>query len=65
MYKDIKSAYYGGITEVYKPYGENLYNYDVNSLYPYVALNPMAGLKCYREEYFYGDVDLNFWVLLL
>lgn len=33
-YNDIKKSYYGGITEVYKPYGENLYYYDVNSLYP-------------------------------
>ena len=32
IYNDIKQSYYGGITEVYKPYGENLYYYDVNSL---------------------------------
>ncbi len=32
MYNDIRQAYYGGITEVYKPYGEGLYYYDVNSL---------------------------------
>ena len=44
MYKDIKQSYFGGITEVYKPYGEALYYYDVNSLYPYVALNDMPGL---------------------
>lgn len=44
MYKDIKDAYSGGITEVYKPYGENIYYYDVNSLYPYVALQGMPGL---------------------
>lgn len=31
IYSDIKQAYYGGITEVYKPEG---HNYDVNSLYP-------------------------------
>ena len=30
FYKDIKQACCGGITEVYKPYGENLYYYDVN-----------------------------------
>lgn len=45
MYNDIKEAYYGGVTEVYKPYGNNLYYYDVNSLYPYAALNPMCGNK--------------------
>lgn len=37
LYKTIKKAYYGGMTEVYKPYGENLYYYVVNSLYPFVA----------------------------
>ena len=43
---DIRKSYFGGITEVYKPYGEALYYYDVNSLYPYAALNPMPGLAC-------------------
>ena len=51
IYKDIKLGYYGGMTEVYKPYGENLYYYDVNSLYPYVALNDMPGLECNKLEY--------------
>lgn len=46
LYNDIKQAYYGGCTEVYRPYGENLFYYDVNSLYPYVALNDMPGGKC-------------------
>ncbi|GKA82721.1 putative reverse transcriptase domain-containing protein [Tanacetum coccineum] len=32
----IRKAYYGGHTDSYKPYGENLYYYDVNSLYPFV-----------------------------
>lgn len=46
VYNDIKSSYYGGITEVYKPFGKDLYYYDVNSLYPYSALNSMPGLSC-------------------
>ena len=46
IYNDIKSSYYGGVTEVYKPHGKNLYYYDVNSLYPHSALNPMPGLNC-------------------
>jgi hypothetical protein len=46
MYTDIKQGYYGGITEVYKPFGKNLYYYDVNSLYPFAALNDMPGLSC-------------------
>jgi hypothetical protein len=31
----IRPGYYGGGTDVYKAYGELLYYYDVNSLYPY------------------------------
>lgn len=57
-YDDIKNAYYGGVTEVYKPYGTDLYYYDVNSLYPFVALNPMCGNNCtYLESY--EDRGLN------
>jgi len=32
----IRRAYYGGHTDTYKPYGEDLHYYDVNSLYPFV-----------------------------
>ena len=40
----IRRAYYGGHTDSYKPYGENLYYYDVNSLYPFVMMEfPMPG----------------------
>jgi DNA polymerase type B, organellar and viral len=46
IYNNIRKSYYGGITEVYKPYGKNLFYYDVNSLYPYSALNYMPGLNC-------------------
>ena len=46
MYSDIKQAYHGGITEVYKPWGKNLYYYDINSLYPFAAINDMPGLSC-------------------
>jgi len=37
----IRDSYYGGGTDVYKAYGENLHYYDVNSLYPYAMLKPM------------------------
>lgn len=46
LFNFIKEAYFGGITEVYKPHGTNLTYLDVNSLYPYVALNPMPGTQC-------------------
>ena len=32
----IRRGYYGGHVDVYKPYGKNLFYYDVNSLYPYI-----------------------------
>jgi hypothetical protein len=47
IYNFIYFGYYGGRTEVFKPYGKKLYYYDVNSLYPYAALNNMAGIKAY------------------
>ena len=59
IYRDIKLGYYGGNTEVYKPYGENLYYYDVNSLYPYVSLNDMVGLECHKQEYIDKSANLN------
>jgi len=62
MYNDIQEAYYGGITEVYKPYREGLYYYDVNSLYPYVALSDMPGNKVTYQEFFTqseSNVDIS------
>lgn len=35
-YREISKGYRGGAVDVYKPEGENLFYYDVNSLYPYV-----------------------------
>lgn len=40
----IRRGYYGGHTDVYLPYGESLYYYDVNSLYPFIMKSyPMPG----------------------
>lgn len=55
VYHDIKLAHYGGITEVYKPYGENLNYYDVNSLYPFASLEDMPGLVCDKCYYHYSQ----------
>lgn len=42
----IRRGYYGGHADTYKPYGDNLYYYDVNSLYPFVMKTfPMPGGK--------------------
>lgn len=37
----IRKSYFGGATDHYKLYGENLYYYDINSLYPHVMLQDM------------------------
>jgi hypothetical protein len=36
--KFIRRGYFGGGTDYYKAYGENLHYYDVNSLYPYSSI---------------------------
>lgn len=59
MFLDIKEAYYGGVTEVYKPHGKNLFHYDVNSLYPFAALNPMPGINCIYIENIENSVNLQ------
>jgi DNA polymerase type B, organellar and viral len=60
MFKFIQLGYYGGITEVYKPYGENLIYIDVNSLYPHAALNPMPGHESqYLESLDEKGLDLE------
>jgi hypothetical protein len=40
-YMDIKNAYYGGRVEVFKGYAENVYIYDVVSLYPSIMLKDL------------------------
>lgn len=59
IFSDIKKAYYGGVTEVYKPYGKNLFYYDVNSLYPFAALNPIPGVNCTFIENVGNSMDLK------
>jgi hypothetical protein len=60
MFRDIKEAYYGGISEVYKPFGKDLFHYDVNSLYPAASLNSMPGNKCsYIEDFENKGLNLD------
>jgi hypothetical protein len=59
MFGDIKQAYYGGVTEVYRPYGTNLLHYDVNSLYPFAALNSMPGTECTFIENIVDSVNIH------
>ncbi len=44
---------------MYKPYGENLYYYDVNSLYPFASLNDMPSLNCNYEDFMGNNPDLS------
>nr|YP_010462023.1 DNA polymerase [Hericium erinaceus]UUF93977.1 DNA polymerase [Hericium erinaceus] len=48
----IREAYFGGATDYYKLYGEKLYYYDVNSLYPYAMCNdiPLKFVKTTNNE---------------
>lgn len=56
MFNDIKKGYTGGAVDVFKPYGKNIYRYDVNSLYPYVMKEyPMP---VGNPVYFEGDISL-------
>ncbi len=59
----IRKGYYGGATDYYKKYGENLHYYDVNSLYPFAQSGPMP-FEClgYRDsipslDTFFGFVE--------
>lgn len=58
IYRDIKEGYYGGITEVYKPTGYNLFYYDVNSWYTYVSLQDMPGLECSKVQFYTNTQDI-------
>jgi|ERR1700712_3979442 len=54
IFNDIKLSYTGGSTDMFKPYGENIYRYDVNSLYPYaMKSNPMP---IGNITFFEGDI---------
>lgn len=64
----VRDAYFGGGTDVYKAYGENIHHYDVNSLYPYAMLNPMPydlvnnkkiNLKHRKLDTFFGFCLVN------
>ncbi|KAL3646554.1 hypothetical protein CASFOL_009521 [Castilleja foliolosa] len=58
----IRRGYYGGHADVYKPYGENLYYYDVNSLYPYIMKSyPMpCGIPVWRNNLESVELDSLF-----
>lgn len=59
LYSFIREGLYGGVTSVYIPYGENLYYYDVNSLYPAMALDNYIGGLDIQFVYNYNEEGLN------
>nr|QWO71378.1 DNA polymerase [Calocybe cyanea] len=52
LFNFIKEGYFGGITEVYRPFAKDAAYIDINSLYPFAALNPMPGTDCHYLESF-------------
>ena len=58
LFTFIEKSYKGGIVDVYKPYLEKGYQYDVNSLYPYV----MSTFEMPVNRWIYGNAEfeLNF-----
>nr|AYE93303.1 DNA polymerase [Termitomyces sp.] len=60
LFQFIFGGYFGGNTEVYKPLAHFWTYLDVNSLYPFAALNPMPGLVCkWVESYNSEGLDLD------
>jgi hypothetical protein len=49
-YKWLRMSYYGGRVDVFQKYGENLYWYDVNSLFSYSMKMDMPGLNMYKSN---------------
>lgn len=54
LYNDLKQSYTGGSVDVYKPKGDNIYRYDVNSLYPSVMAKYPSPIGKIRE--FSGNI---------
>ncbi len=54
LFLDLKKSYTGGSTDMYIPYGENIFGYDVNSLYPTIMKNEKMPVG--KIIYFKGDI---------
>jgi len=51
IFNDISKSFTGGSTDMFKPFGSNLFSYDVNSLYPFVMHNfdmPVGKIKFFE-----------------
>jgi hypothetical protein len=49
----VREAYYGGATDYYKAYAQNVYYYDVNSLYPFAMCRPIP----HKISYYISDMS--------
>jgi len=60
--KIIRQAYFGGRTEALNRYGENLFYYDFNSLYPAVMAENLfpVGNPAYIKHYKFNKNDIGF-----
>src|SRR5690242_13760325 len=60
----LRLSYRGGIVDVYKPYGENLFCYDINSSYPHSMTKfmpvgyPICKKKITISDYFSKQHEL-------
>jgi hypothetical protein len=54
LYYDLKKSYTGGATDMYIPYGEDIKEYDVNSLYP--SQMKQCPMPVGNITYFEGDI---------
>lgn len=53
----LRAAFFGGATELYKPFGQHLFHYDVNSLYPFCMLKDLPTLNPIKISV--HDINLN------
>lgn len=55
----IRRGYYGGHADAYKPKGENLYYYDVNSLYPFIMqkYDMPGGIPVWHNKLYEKDLS--------
>jgi hypothetical protein len=58
-YAFIREGYLGGATVYYKMKAENIYYYDVNSLYPFALMKPMPQELIRKIKIFENDFNLD------
>jgi len=55
----IREGYFGGATDFYKMKAENIYYYDVNSLYPFAMMKDMPYELIRKVQIFENNFNLN------